>query len=268
MSDVKPDNKTIDAIRASVGIQHADDGKPFVLVPEGYKVNDLDSFTRSPLITRQTVALQTIASFVAYVLRFKTSETSIFAPVQKYNTLLALMACIDYHGPKAPSHVGHRVNLTIPLSLQWERWMKINKVWITQTDFAEFLEQNVIDVLDPDAATIKEIVRSMEATKTGEFKSGVRLSNGSHSLMWSEEVQARAGAGNVEIPEKISIGIPIFKGDQPYTLSAFFRYRITDGKLRLQIELDRAEFLFDIVADNLIQKISDETTVPVYRGFI
>lgn len=265
MSDLN--NKHVfDAVLASTDVHQMDGAMPFVLVPEGYTLSTLEHLLPAPLKTKQTVALCSIESFVAYVTRFKQAETSIFAPDSAYNSPLTARASIDYHGADNPSHTRHFAELTLPLSEQWARWTGINKKWIKQGQFAAFLEQNIVDVTKPDHADIIEVTRSLEAVKSGAFKSGVRLSNGSHELAWSEQVEARVAGGKVQIPEKIEITIPIFKGDVPYAVSAFFRYRVEDGNLVLQIELDRAEFLFETVAGNLLGMIGQQTGAPVYRG--
>lgn len=262
------DNKpTLDAVMASVAVRRpADNGAPFVLTPPGYTIAELERLLPAPIITRQKVTVIDPDSFIDYVGRFKGENTVLFSPDFEYDKPVSMTAAIDYHGPSAPSHVNHLVVLTNPLSEQWKRWTGIDDEWQTQAGLARFLEENVLDITDPGQADMIEIVRGLEATKSGQFRSGVRLSNGSSQLTWNEEVQATTQNGKMEVPEKIKIVVPVFRGDKSYEFDLWFRYRINDGKLALMVQFNRAEFLFEQIASGLVKDIQSRIERPLYRG--
>lgn len=258
---------TLDAVLASTGVHRAaDDAVPFVLVPAGYTAAPLESHLKAPILTRQHVSVINPDSFVDYADRFKSPNTVLFSPDFEYDKPVTMVAAIDYHGPSAPSHVKHTVTLVNPLSEQWKRWTGIDDEWLTQAQLARFLEENVFDITSPGQADMVEIVRELEATKSGLFRSGVRLSNGSTQLTWNEEVQATTKNGMMEVPEKIKIVVPVFKGDKSYEFDLWFRYRINDGKLALSVQFNRAEFLFEQIAEGLVKSIQTRVDRPLYRG--
>lgn len=258
------------ALIATVEVRRPDadkdsEGVPFVVVPEGYNVQKLEELLPNPLITRRTVNLSDVASFIGYIGKFKTAGSAIFAGVTSYN--MTMQAIFDYHEKDQPRNCAHSAIFKPPLSEQWTRWTGISGKPKTQVEFAHFIEENIIDVRDPSAAALMEVAMSLEAKKDGHFKSGVRLADGSFQLSYSEDITAQAGGGKVEIPKSLTLGIPIFDGGDLYEVSAMFRYRITaDGKLALIVELHRPKFIFDDAARLLVKQVTEQTGIAVLIG--
>jgi len=170
----------------------------------------------------------------------------------------AIVAVINGNGPAGPGFADFRVSLGFRPTPQWVKWKGIDGKLLPQADFAEFVEDNIADIATPDGATMMEIVTYLQATRSVEFRSGVKLSNGAVQLTNNESIEAHVGAGNIAVPETFEIALsPIF-GVQPFKVPARFRYRIEDRKLKMGFKLQRIE---DVMA-TIIKDIEAEIVLP------
>ena len=170
----------------------------------------------------------------------------------------AIVAVINGNGAAGPGFGDFRVSIGFRETPQWAKWKGIDGRLLPQADFAEFVEDNLADIATPDGATMMEIVTYLQATRSVEFRSGVKLSNGAVHLTNNEDIQAQVGAGNIAVPETFEIALsPIF-GVQPFKVPARFRYRIEDRKLKMGFKLQRIE---DVMAQ-IIKDIEAEIVLP------
>jgi len=113
---------------------------------------------------------------------------------------------------------------------------------MTQTDFAEWIEDNMADIQDPGAATLLDVATTIQATSGIHFSSAKRLHNGQVQLQYTEDIDARAGAGGaLEIPREFTLGLRIFKNGSGYLVKARLKYRLHQGGVKFHYELDRPE---------------------------
>ncbi|MFR9773153.1 DUF2303 family protein [Nocardia sp. SC052] len=127
----------------------------------------------------------------------------------------------------------HRIVLQLTYSDQYQRWSARSGKWFNQLDFAEMLEDFAADIYEPAAADMIELAQSFQAARTGSFESSTRLDNGAVSFRFREDVNATAGAGQLEVPETFILRIPILRGGDYVEIVAKLRYRIEDHRLKL-----------------------------------
>lgn len=211
------------------------------MVPEGYRIEDLEKYRLTPRRTAQTVTIHNAADFTRYVNRFKNEATTVYADLS--NTRFT--AVIDHPEKDAPAWGSHRATYACPHSRSWETWSKADGKKMSQHDFAKFIEDNLPDVQEPSGSDILMVSRTLEAKKKVDFQSGVRLDNGEVQITYNEEIQGTAGKGTIEIPEVFKLGIPVFEGGDHYALDARLRYRIGDGQLVMWFDLLRPERLLE-----------------------
>ncbi len=60
-------------------------------------------------------------------------------------------------------------------------------------------------------------------------------------LKYSETIKGTYGSGNVEVPERFTISIPVYLGCENISVTARLRYRLNSGKLTFWYDLLRAE---------------------------
>ena len=242
------------------------DGGMYVIVPEGGTFHDLEPLLPRPAYAKAHVTARTVQSLIDYASRHKTEATSIFADVESGRC----QAVIDHvTAGNDGAHKAHRCTYDAPFSEEWKRWTAISGKQQNQESFALFIEENRDDVVTPDGATMLELAKTLDAKKKVTFKSGIRLDDGSVDLNYTDETTASGGGigGKLAIPTEIELGIPVFFGGDRYKITAFFRYRIIEGKLVMWVDLHRIKHIRDAAFGDIITTIKGALDgVPVYEA--
>ena len=263
MEDVKTgDAELIFNAGTALSIIRAVDETPFVVVPEDFRVEDLSQYLKFPTRARGTQTLLDADSFILFVQQNKTAVTGLFFQ----NSPPKFTAVFNVGTPDAPNWGDHRAVYECPLSPQWLAWKAGNGQQMSQEDFALFVERNLPDISQPEAAQMLEIVTSLQAKKKVNFSSGLRLSNGANELSFEEQIEGSAAKGKLQIPEEITLGIPVFHGGTYYAVQAKFRYRIREGKLSMWYELVRPHLILEDAVSELRRQIEAGTGLTAFNG--
>ena len=256
IDDLNPDSieKLID-----VGAAHADAKEvpgyvPYVVVPNEYHVEGLDKYQRNPARLQQTVSVFNTKSFTEYFTDYCNEDSRIFVDVQKP----AIVAVLDYHiagVTPTPNWTMHRLFYQFRETTEWKTWAASNKKAMTQADFAHFIEDNVLEVVQPPAAQMIEIARSLEAKKNVNFSSSIRLSNGEVQLNYEETINATAAKGSLGVPETFELGIKPFEGADSYALTARLRFKFNQGGLVLWYDLVRPHKVIEDAVNTVVAAI-------------
>lgn len=242
------------------------DGGRTAFVPVDSKAVDIPPLEPTLTRIRQHVTLHDRDSFVAYVNRYKTEATRLFAePGFLASGKAAVSAVLDYHRPDGPEHVAHIATYAPRYSEQWQRWHKACSEPMRQAEFAEFIEECREDIREPSAAQLLDIVRTFKASKKAEFDSLTYQPNGSVKLVYDEKVHQQAGSSG-ELPEKMTLGIPVYFRGTVYAVPVFVRYRVGQGAVVFQLKLDRADVIEDAAFAELTKAVAEATEIEVYLG--
>lgn len=244
------------------------DGGAYAVIPENARLENLIPYMLAPPYVRAEVKARTTDALIAYMNRHKTPASAMFADVDAGS----VSGIVDYHSAKNDAaHASHRAVYMAPASEEWRVWTGADGKKTGQTEFARFIEENRVDIVVPDGAAVLEIARTLDARKKVSFKSGVRLEDGTYDLAYSEETTSVGGgiAGKVHIPSEIEIGIPVFYGGPRYRMTAFFRYRIEEGRLMMWVDLHRKKHVRDAAFAEIVTAVrSGCADVPVYEAAI
>lgn len=241
------------------------DGGQAILVPEGYRAERYSPLEAPLPRIRQAVTLHDAASFIAYVNRYKTSETRLFAePGFLANGQAHVVGVIDYHEPSAAKYGVHVVNYVPRYSDQWRFWSKLCAAPLKQVAFAEVIEEARADIRDPEAAHLLDIVRTFKANKKVDFDSVVYQPGGDVRLAYSEQTQQQGSSG--VLPEVMQLGIPVYFRGTVYAVPVFVRYRVGGGAVEFQLKLDRSDVIEDAAFGELTADISKHCEIEVYLG--
>jgi uncharacterized protein YfdQ (DUF2303 family) len=238
---------------------------PAVLIPDGYKVQTFEEHRERPIRIERCVATHTARAFVKYVKRFWDDGTMVFADGSK----ATFTAVIDYHrSADVPDWCRHSVTYACPTSREWDAWMKSSGKVMTQAQFAEFIEDNLVDIVQPVGAEMLEVAKTLDARTSVRFKSGIRLDNGETQLVYEEMIDGAAGAkGQIKIPQTIKLALRVFQGEDPYEVEARFKYRIKEGALTMWQELVRPERITEDAFRGILERIAEELDlVPVIEA--
>ncbi|HYE07692.1 MAG TPA: DUF2303 family protein [Planctomycetota bacterium] len=241
--------------------------KPFAIVPEGAKMVELTHQEPVPLpgFIKQKISFRDVKALIAYVNRFKTTDTQAFAD-ERAGTITAI---IDYHlaDDSNPDRCAHVATFTAEASPEWKEWKALDGKPQTQERFAEFMENQAPFIVRPSAAEMLEIASSFQASSSASFSKAIRLDNGQVQLQYVEQINGQAGPkGALQIPKSFDVQLRPFVGCNPTRIEARFRYRIEGGRLSLWFDLFRADDVQRESFDVIRERVKDETGIETYLG--
>jgi len=245
-------------------------GEPFLLVPKGYEVKDISAHA-PPTHIRTQVNLTEPASFIAYVNRFKTDETLIFATVT--DSSASLRAVLDYHGPTdIPSRLAHVATFACQPTNEWQQWVKANGNKFDQVGFATWLEEHQDLIVSPPGADLLKFMETLEGKNHVRFNSAVRLQSGGAALQYDEDVELQGRvnteAGKMVLPNFIEAGIEPFQGVGKYKVRARLKYRIESRKLSLWFETVAMHRIVRDAVAGVLQQVQEKTGIQPLAGAI
>lgn len=232
----------ITAVNACMEPRKAPDGRLYFVHPQNMRVEYLPAVDPAlPDSIRETEQFLDVNSFAAYVNEFKGPSTRMFCDVKTRE----ISAILDYHeadgaGGSAVRRCEHIAALKPQRSVEWLAWMGVNEKLLGQNEFAEFLEENAIDIASPDPASILEVVMGLQVRKTIDVESATNLGNGFSQFRFSEEGSTKVKNREVTVPTRIVVNIPIFTGGTRRDVNILFRYRAENG-IRFMIKIVRTE---------------------------
>lgn len=264
---------------------------PVILDRDGHAVlskPSMSDYLDRPERRAGIATLTRLDSFIDHVLRFADADSVIFARDDRTNP--SLTAVLDYHrsGAEADPRFGkHRSIFNFPLSDEWKTWLKFDKQQMDQREFAEFIEDRVVDIdyiEDIDALNeemrryigttnagriatptrMHELSTHLEVYENSVIKSAQKLQTGEAQIRFESEHVDAAGAP-VDIPGLFVICIPVFAHDAYYRIVARLRYRVSGG-LKFWYELWRPDLVFDDAFDKACDKVKLETELPLLVG--
>jgi uncharacterized protein YfdQ (DUF2303 family) len=258
--DVDNMQAVIDAARMGVEVTTLDKSEHHKIIysPEhGVETINLEKHGTAPRRKTGTVTVFDAVSFNALLLaNSEGSLTTVYVDPNPEKP--AIVAVVNGNGADGPGFGDFRIQIGFRHTPQWVKWKGIDGKLMPQVSFAEFVEDNLTDIVDPPGGEMMEIVTYLQATRSVDFKSGIRLSNGQVQFQNLESIDAKVGAGETKVPELFTVGLSPVLGVRPFTIPARFRYRIVDGKLQLGFKLQRIE---DVMAD-VIKEIEDAVVLP------
>lgn len=171
-----------------------------------------------------------------------------------------LTVILNDHVEERPDWGDHRAVLTLQPSIEWQAWTNLDGKGQSQEELAEFLEEHLTEVVDPDGSTLLEVTRTFQATTGATFRRAQSMHSGQVQLTWQEEGDAKAGSsGQLEVPREFTIAVRPFIGMDPVRVRGQFRYRVNSGQLVLgfrllnleEVRRDAVETILIQVAENL-----------------
>lgn len=272
MADINLDKTALQeavSLGQKLGTPHVSEKVHFALVPNGTEVKSLAQFQFPqgvpPDHIQGTVQVRDAKSFCSYVNAFADERTRIFAEPASQSFLVV----IDYHRAGAdcmPEFLHHRVSFAMVLDDRWKTWVGKNEKVFNQVDFAEFCEDHSADISDPSGAHMLEVARDLKASSSGNFESKIVPKSGSVQMKFTETVDGKVGSGEIEVPEFFKLSIPIFYGEEPISISARLRYRITGGNLTFFYKLYRQSELLNDAFNKAVASIATELKCDVLLG--
>lgn len=257
------------AVYESGDYQHA-------IVPQGYKLDDIsravEKMQPAPRRKNGTVALKDLNSLLLYCAdqnqdgdKARASTTGYIYADPDARKITAVFN--DNREPDAPGWRDHRAEYKAEYTPEFAKWMGKNKDQFGQTEFAEFIEDNMADITAPAATALLEMATTIQAKTDINFSSAKRLQNGQVQLQYTENIDARAGAnGAMEIPKEFTLGLRIFKNGAGYKVHARLKYRLHGGAIKFWYELDRVERVIEDAFSGYVATLREQSGYVVLLG--
>ncbi len=261
----------------------------FVALPIGagmMKIESLkpiiDSYRLAPEYRKGTATALTLEGFIDLTKRHADKNSAVFAQI--LTTAPKLLAVIDYHTADHKPRFGtHRVSYTYPTTPEWQAWLAKNGEKMGQEAFAEWIEDHIVEIGDPDeygdretvealfrtklatAADIFTLSKGLEVNVESNVKDFRTLANGAVQVSY-EEIQKDGAGQPLVIPGLFIVRIPFFVGGEAVELIARLRYRKEGARLRWFYELWRWEVAFRTALMGDLATIAEVTGLPVFEA--
>lgn len=248
-------------------IQNLPDGRTVVFRPAGPGLAEFKDITLDhnkeppkPKFISVCPEIQTVASLIDYVNRFKTADTMIFACSEEE----IIKAVIDYHkeGSQEAGLVRHQALLRLTTSNEFDTWCARDGDWMAQKAFARFLELNAEEIASPKGAELLEMVLDLEKSKTVTVQRKLRSAG-------SDDGSAgfTSDASGTVLPASFKLAMPIFFGeDNKVEIIAYTKDQMGDGKIEIGYELNRLDIIRQREFARITRGIADATGVPFVLG--
>ena len=242
------------------------------VLPKDFKLENIskavEEMQPEPRRKRGTVKLKDMASLVAY------AEAQADADGADKNGIIyadtdsrCITAVFNDHKAPEPGWRDHRAEFKAEYTPEFQKWLGKNKEQMGQTEFAEFVEDNLVDITEPAAQALLEVATTIQAKTDINFSSAKRLQNGQVQLQYTEAIDARAGAnGAMEIPKEFALGLRIFKNGAGYKLKARLKYRLHGGTIKFWYELDRPERAIEDAFGGYVDMVREQSGYLVLLG--
>jgi len=249
-----------------------------VFVPKTFTLEDVTDPHELPPYIKARVVVDEPSSLAAYANRFSDTRSVLVADYDAGT----ISAHLDWHvhnltttgeqpSADAESVYGnldaqpcrHVARLVLRASEEFKRWDELQGKLHPQAEFAAFLEENAVDIVDPDPTVMIEISRDLEATQGVVFKSSTRLENGDRGFVYETETKVR---GELKVPREFALSIPLYHGGEQVTLRCAFRWRFNGGGLALGFEWRRVEYQRRAHFAQIATAVAEATGLPVFFG--
>lgn len=215
------------------------------------QVLELDRFLDKPRRKQGVYRPADVESFIDYTTTHAVKgHTTVWVDPSR-TTILAL---INDNAADESGWKDHRTRLELKRTPEWGHWLAHDGQYLTQEQFAEHLQEGILEIAHPEGAEMLEIAQTLQGSTDVQWKSANRVDNGAVSFKYHEDVKASAGAkGELEVPQEMTLVVSPFFGEECFTVTARIRYRVRGGGLTIGYKLERPAD----VELNVLQAISD-----------
>lgn len=242
-------------------------GVTTVTVPDTYTLHDITEKIEKAQTHRNrktgTATLLSLDSFITYATEQKKADEAYIYVDPDRLTITAVFN--DYR--EVPGWRDHRATYQAAYTPEYKRWAEHNRKAMSQTEFAEFIEDNLADLTGNEGRSLLEVATTIQAKTDINFSSAKRLDNGQVQLGYTEVIDAKAGSdGALTIPREFTLGLRIFKNGEGYAIKARLKYRLLSGTVKFWYELDRPERAIEDAFLGYIEQVKERTTYTVLIG--
>jgi uncharacterized protein YfdQ (DUF2303 family) len=175
--------------------------------------------------------------------------------------------CIfNHHGTAGPGWGDYRAVFTPKWTRGWTAWTGFQRKSLSQDDFAQFLDNRIGEIAEPDGALVIEAVRNLQFKVDVTYERVVRTDNDTINLIYQEDL---THTGQFKLPARLELLVAPFEGADAVVLTA----RLTvskpeaNGKVKFSFDLgERVEEILDQADADMAARVTEMTGFGVLRG--
>lgn len=239
-----------------VAIVHQSDSEVSVLAPEKLA---------APRFLTAAPTFHDPAAFVAYVESFKRPWTRIFNDGNG-----KFLAVFDYHDDKQARHADHTALLVLTRSPEWKVWADSSEKKMGQQTFAEFIEDNLKDILATGDVTpefMMQVATGLHATTGSTFRQAINLANGQVEFQYDTQIQGTVRGDTKAVPTAFQVALRPYMGSDRYPVDCRLRYRAGEGGLSLHYKALHLTVLTEAAIDQVVEVIHTGTAIKPALGW-
>jgi len=263
----------------NIDTQRGHNGVPYAIVHKNASFQLLselqqaeDARAERPHRLSGTAQILTEQSMVDHMLRFKDAYSVLFG------TDKMVAAVYDYHKPVRADRTRdeqaqwghHRAEYTPRLSREWDKWVNGCNKLLTQTEFADFLDENDQNIAPPiegravpTQADLATIGHTLKVTSEDAIEATIDRVTGNYQMSAKHNMQA---TGECKIPKEFDVSIPIFEGGVKVRICCKFRLQKSGGQIKFGWVIPGAVRILREEYAAVACRIAEKTGVPLIFG--
>jgi uncharacterized protein YfdQ (DUF2303 family) len=221
---------------------------------------NLESWRHAPVRPRGMATIYDAPNFVDYVKRLCDDDTTVWGH-EATSSFTAVFN--DHNGPDAGWR-DHKAVLQLQNDPEWDAFARRSGQYMSQIEFAEFLQDYAPLVVEPDGATLLEVSMNFRAHRKAEFESAVDLETGDVSFSYTEQSPAPrpSKSGQIEVPREFTVSLSPYLGLPTVTLTARLQVRRQKAGLKIGFRLVRPDLVrrdaFTAIRNKLGEGLQEE----------
>lgn len=225
-------------------------------------VHDLAPYEDTPRRASGNVTLQAVADFLAYVRRHETEHTVVF-----HDTSGHMRAVLNHHATADPGWRDFTAYLDRETTPAYRAWMRAAQAALSQVDFANFLEERLGEIAEPDGAGLLDAAEHFRAHTIISFRSQNKLANGQRQLEYVEQVEGGESTGKVTMPERLRVVLQPYHDSERITVDVRLRWRVVDRAVRFALLFDDTlTDALEVIHQEAVDQAKAMLKAPVLRG--
>lgn len=237
-------------------------GKPVSIVQNDQKLVDLEGYMNTPTAIRGKYSFSRQTSFIDYVKEHKVPATRIYV-----TSATVIIAVINHAAKGDPQWNDHQAELTLKQTPQWNVWKGQSGKSMNQRDFAQFIEDNASDIIEPKGAELLDLIRTIKASQTLELGGEVNEKGDLTSQIFELRANTKTGARlDIELPGSFKIALSPYEDGSIAAIECRLRFKIEAPKMSLSYEIRHIDRIEREAVDKIAWNVRTMTEVPVWYG--
>lgn len=234
-----------------------------VALPADFELHDLEHYMEHRRRQRGAMTTRFIAPFAAYAAAFSEDGATVFVDPED----MSATAVLNLGTADAPGHADNTAKLTPQKTAAYKALLQLCGMQRSQRDVAEFLEDWAAHIECFDAEGAIKTAQAIAAVRKITIESAQQIESEEKSLSASRSAFESIKATSKEpLPTTICFTCAPYADLGARTFALRLGVLTTDKIPKLVLRLQKAEQHEEEMANELVERITEQTNTPVLIG--